>query len=110
MSILLSFPFTLFIVHNTKFTYTEPMVGHTSIHTLITCNTQQLLHTKAHPTTLLIGCLTLHLLADLDIDIKELGHAPVQTHRLALVQVGFAVISWNAFLGAGFGQSDTNIS
>jgi hypothetical protein len=31
--------------------------------------------------------LTLHLLADLDVDVEELGHAAVETDGLALVEV-----------------------
>jgi hypothetical protein len=47
-------------------------------------------------------CLALHLLANLDIDLEELGHAPVQAHRLALVQIGLAVRCVDAFVAAGF--------
>lgn len=35
--------------------------------------------------------LALHLLADLDVDLEELGNTAVEAHGLALVEVGFAV-------------------
>lgn len=54
-----------------------------------------------HATALLRGGLALHLLRDLDVDFKELADAAVEADRLALVEVGFAVGSGNAFLGAG---------
>lgn len=61
---------------------------------------------QAHAATLLVGIgLTLHLLADLDVDVEELGHAAVETDGLALVEVAFAVIGGNTLLGAGLGQA-----
>jgi hypothetical protein len=62
------------------------------------------LHAEAH-AALLLSSLTLHLLADLDVDVEELGHAAVETDGFALVQVGFAVVGGDAFLGAGFGKA-----
>lgn len=47
----------------------------------------------------------MHLLADLNVDIEELGDTAVQADRLALVQVALAVVSGNALLGAGLGQA-----
>lgn len=61
---------------------------------------------EAHAATLLVGIgLTLHLLADLDVDVEELGHAAVETDGLALVEVAFAVIGGNTLLGAGLSQA-----
>ena len=51
------------------------------------------------------GGFTLHLLADLDVDVEELGHAAVEADGLALVEVAFAVIGRNTLLGAGLGQA-----
>lgn len=45
-------------------------------------------------------CLALHLFGNLDVDFEELGHAAVEADRLALVEIAFAVVLWNAFLGA----------
>ena len=59
---------------------------------------------EAHATLVGIG-LALHLLADLDVDIKELGHAAVEADGLALVEVAFAVIGGNTLLGAGLSQA-----
>lgn len=56
-------------------------------------------HTHAGASTLL------HLLADLDVDIEELGYATVQAHRLALVEVTLAVIGRDTLLGAGLGKT-----
>lgn len=63
--------------------------------------------TRLHEAaTLLVGVgLALHLLADLDVDIEELGHTTVEADRLALVEVAFAVIGGDALLGAGLGQA-----
>jgi hypothetical protein len=63
------------------------------------------LHAQAHAATLLVGSLTLHLLADLDVDIEELGDAAVQADGLALVEVAFAVIGGDTLLCAGLGQA-----
>ena len=54
-----------------------------------------------HATALLCGSLALHLLRDLDVDFEELADAAVEADGLALVEVGFAVGSGNALLGAG---------
>jgi hypothetical protein len=57
------------------------------------------LHAKAHTSTLL------HLLANLDVDVEELGDTAVQADRLALVQVALAVVGGDALLGAGLGEA-----
>lgn len=59
---------------------------------------------EAHAALVGIG-LALHLLANLDVDVEELGHAAVEADRLALVEVAFAVISGDTLLGAGLGQA-----
>lgn len=59
---------------------------------------------EAHATLVGIG-LALHLLADLDVDVEELGHAAVEANGLALVEVAFAVIGGDTLLGAGLGQA-----
>lgn len=59
---------------------------------------------EAHATLVGIG-LALHLLADLDVDVEELGHAAVETDGLALVEVTFAVIGGDTLLGARLGQA-----
>lgn len=63
------------------------------------------LHAKAHTTTLLLASTLLHLLADLDVDVEELGDTAVQADRLALVQVALAVVGGDALLGAGLGEA-----
>lgn len=65
------------------------------------------LHAEAHTAALLRvgGSLALHLLADLDVDVEELGDTAVQADGLALVQVTFAVVGGNALLGAGLGET-----
>lgn len=64
------------------------------------------LHEAHAATTLLVGIgLALHLLADLDVDVEELGHAAVEADGLALVEVAFAVIGGDTLLGAGLGQA-----
>lgn len=59
-----------------------------------------------HTTPLLRLCLALHLLRNLDVDLEELAHAAVQADRLALVQVGLAVLGRDALLGAGVDEPD----
>lgn len=59
---------------------------------------------EAHATLVGIG-LALHLLADLDVDVEELGHAAVEADGLALVEVTFAVIGGDTLLGARLGQA-----
>ena len=54
---------------------------------------------------MLVGSLTLHLFADLDVDIKELGDTAVEADRLALVEVTFAVVDRDALLSAGFSET-----
>lgn len=49
--------------------------------------------------------LSLHLLADLDIDLEELGYAAVEAHGLALVEIGLAVRGVYAFGCAGFDEA-----
>lgn len=56
-------------------------------------------------TRALLRRLSLHLLADLQIDLEELAHASIEAHALALVEVRFAVFGGDAFLGAGLGES-----
>lgn len=69
------------------------------------------LHAHAHTAALSVGgSLALHLLADLDVDVEELGDAAVQADGLALVQVAFAVVDRDAFLGAGFGETEGVVS
>jgi hypothetical protein len=63
------------------------------------------LHAEAHTTTLLLTSALLHLLADLDVDIEELGDTAVQADGLALVQVTLAVVGGDTLLGAGLGES-----
>lgn len=58
----------------------------------------------AHATLVGIG-LALHLLADLDVDVEELGHAAVEADGLALVEVAFAVIGGDTLLGARLSQA-----
>lgn len=45
--------------------------------------------------------LPLHLLANLQINLHELAHAPVQADTLALVEIPFAVFGGNTFFRAG---------
>ena len=42
--------------------------------------------------------LSLHLLADLDVDFEELCHASIQTNRLSFVEIAFAVVGRYALL------------
>jgi hypothetical protein len=51
--------------------------------------------------------LALHLLADLDVDLEELGYAAVEADGLALVQIGFAVRCIDAFRRAGLEETAT---
>lgn len=63
------------------------------------CQTKVLHATAEHAlaTALLALRLTLHLLADLDVDLEELGYAAVEADGLALVEVGFAIRCVDAF-------------
>lgn len=63
-----------------------------------------LLHSHTH-AALSAGGIALHLLADLDVDVEELADAAVEADGFTLVQVAFAVVVGDAFLGAGFGQA-----
>lgn len=58
---------------------------------------------------LLLGSLTLHLLADLDVDIEELGNAAVEADGLALVEVTLTVVDGDTLLGAGLAQAKEGI-
>lgn len=63
-----------------------------------------LLHSHTH-AALSAGGIALHLLADLDVDVEELADAAVEADGFTLVQVAFAVVIGDTFLGAGFGQA-----
>lgn len=62
------------------------------------------LHSKTHAALSASG-ITLHLLADLDVDVEELADAAVEADGLALVQLAFAVVVGDTFLCAGFGET-----
>lgn len=64
------------------------------------------LHAEAHTTTLLLTSALLHLLANLDVDVEELGDAAVQADGLALVQVTLTVVGGDTLLGAGLGEAE----
>lgn len=49
--------------------------------------------------------ISLHLLAHFQVDIKKFRYASIQADRLPLVQIRFAIIGRNAFLGAGLDQA-----
>lgn len=49
--------------------------------------------------------LALHLLADLNIDLEELGDAAVEAHGLALVQIRLAVGCVDALCRAGLQET-----
>jgi hypothetical protein len=42
--------------------------------------------------------LSLHFLADFDVDFEELCHASIQTNRLSFVEIAFAVVGRYALL------------
>lgn len=63
-----------------------------------------LLHSHTH-AALSAGGIALHLLADLDVDVEELADAAVEADGFTLVQVAFAVVVGDTFLGARFGQA-----
>ena len=63
-----------------------------------------LLHSHTHAALSTSG-IALHLFADLDVDVEELADAAVEADGFALVQVAFAVVVGDTFLGAGFGQT-----
>ena len=54
---------------------------------------------------LLLSSITLHLLANLDVDVEELGDTAVEADGLALVQVTLAVVDGDTLLGARLGQA-----
>lgn len=56
-----------------------------------------------------VGSLTLHLLADLDVDIEELGDTAVEADGLALVEVTLAVVDGDALAGAGLSEAAISI-
>lgn len=56
-------------------------------------------------TLLLLSGITLHLLADLDVDVEELGDTAVEADGLALVKVTLAVVHGDTLLGAGLVQT-----
>lgn len=71
-----------------------------------------ILHAETHATTVLLsigGGFALHLLADLDVDIEELGDTAVQADGFALVEIAFAVVGGNALLGAGLGEASEHV-
>ena len=51
---------------------------------------------------------SLHLLADLDIDLEELGNASIQTNGFSFVEIAFSVICRYAFLRTRLIQSKTD--
>lgn len=63
---------------------------------------------SADHAALLRGRLALHLFGHLDVDFEELTHAAVEADRLALVEVGFAVLGRDALLGAGVDEPGGN--
>jgi hypothetical protein len=74
-------------------------------HTLLPHSNMPSLRPKHSPTPTPSLSLALHLLANLDIDLEELGHTSVQAHGLALVEIGFAVRCVDAFVAAGFEET-----
>jgi hypothetical protein len=71
---------------------------------------EKALHAEPRHATLPISSLALHLLADLDIDLEELGHAAVEAHGFAFVQVGFSVVGGDALGGAGLREAESIVS
>jgi hypothetical protein len=59
------------------------------------CPILEALHAEsAHcAAALLAGRFALHLLADLDVDLKELGNAAIKADGFAFVQITLAVVS-----------------
>jgi hypothetical protein len=49
--------------------------------------------------------LALHLLANLDINLEELGYTAVETHGFAFVEVRLAVGCVDAFFAAGLDEA-----
>lgn len=66
--------------------------------------------TGTRSTTLPRCSLTLHLLADLNVDLKEFGDTSVEADGFAFVQVAFAVVLWNALFEAGVCETIEHIS
>lgn len=77
-----------------------PRIGAMQIPPHACCHRAESVHisrpSHTHRRRLLIG---LHLLANLHRNIEKLGHTPVQADGFALVQVWFAVVRRDAFLG-----------
>jgi hypothetical protein len=67
------------------------------------------LHSKRTASSTPVLCLSLHLLADLDVDLEELGDAAVEADRLAFVEIGLAVVLVDAFLRARLDQPEKTI-
>lgn len=57
---------------------------------------------------LLLSGITLHLLANFDVDVEELGDTAVEADGLALVQVSLAVVDGDTLLGAGLVQTNND--
>jgi hypothetical protein len=74
-------------------------------HTLLPHSNMPSLRPKHSSTPTSSLRLALHLLANLDIDLEELGHTSVQAHGFALVEIGFAVRCVDAFATAGFEET-----
>ena len=74
------------------------------VHNVLASYSTSTKHSSAHRATTPLRRLSLHLLRHLDVDLKELRHASVQAHALAFVEVGFAIVAWDAFLRAGVYQ------
>ena len=62
----------------------------------------------AATSTLLSLCLSLHLLANLDVDFEELGYAAVEADGFALVEIGFPVVCVYAFGCARLDEAGEN--
>lgn len=88
-------------IRDSKLLYIEHIPTASSLPVFDECHhSTMLLHSKhTSSSTCSRGTLLLHLLADLDVDLEKFGYASVEAHAFALVQVGFAVVAWDAFLG-----------
>lgn len=58
-----------------------------------------------HASALSLVRFSLHLFRDFDVHLEELCNTSIQADGLALVQLGFAVVVGNAFLGACVDES-----
>jgi hypothetical protein len=65
------------------------------------------LHAEEATTGATVGSrrIALHLLADLDVDVEELGNASVQADGLSLVELGLVVVVGNTLASAGPGET-----